>query len=285
MNRRIFFPPLLVGALAVFLASTPAPAQPPGPRTSSKTWDGGTGVARATAVIGSVSRRHGEKGDLVALDSGAPLVGGDAVSTGPNSRVELRLDPSNYLRLDSGSEVHLRQLGEHAFQIDVIHGQVSYTMMKYGEADLDLRMPNANLVPKKSGVYRVEVRGAADSVVTVRKGEAEVLTPNRSFDVKSGRTMVVRDYEHGARKEIASAPRKDAFDEWSQRRDQILERNRSVYGPGGWYPSRVHVGLGWGWGPYWDPWWGPWWGPYGGFYPSVGVIYSRPIIAHRGGRR
>ncbi len=247
------------------------------------------GVARVTAIHGDVSKRHGEGNAMVRADGGTPLVSGDWVSTGTASRAELRLDNSNFIRLGPESEVRLLQLGERSFQVDVIRGSASYTMLKHGEADIDLRTPNGNIVPQKDGIYRVEVLEPTRSRLIVRKGEAEVLTPGGSMMVKKGKSVSLDDADRTVRKNAASAPDKDGFDEWNERRNKIVEQARGpVYGGGGWYPSRVHLGLGWGWGPYWGPWGYSGLG-YGGWgYSGWGYGYARPriVIGHsRGGRR
>jgi len=212
-------------------------------------------------------------------------VAGDTLVTGASSRAEVRLDNSNFVRLGPNSEIKLRQLGERAYQIDVVRGAISYTMMKYGEADVDLRTPNANVVPRKDGVYRVQVTGPKDSQVMVRKGEAEAMTPDGSVVVKKGKALAMRESDP-AKGKVTSAAKQDAFDDWNERRDDILQSARGpIYGGGPWYPSAVHVGVGWGggWG-YWGPYWGGLWGPYwGGYYPRAGVVY--PYARYRGYRR
>lgn len=242
----------------------------------------GVGIARLSALSGDVTWKHAGSGDVMSAEAGVPLVSGDSIRTNGNSKAEIRLDRSNFLRLNSDSEVQLLQLGDRAFQLAVVRGDVSYTMMKHGDADVDLRTPGGHVVPKKNGVYRIAVYNPNSASVTVRKGEAEVLTPTGSVQVKSGKTMQMASNAATARK-LAAAPHKDSFDEWAARRDNILERDR---GPGydGWYSSPVIVGAGWGWGwPYWGwgSYWGPYWGPYYG-RPAVRVGVVAPIHGHGG---
>jgi hypothetical protein len=274
---------LLAGA--VLLLAAPAAWT----QTSHRTGTGGerdqqtgVGVARVTAVQGDASRQHGGRGDTVSAEAGMPLVSGDVLRTGAGGRAELRLDRSNYLRLAPASEVRVRQLGEQSYQIDIVHGTVAYTMMKYGEADVDLRTPESNVVPRKAGVYRITVPDDKSWLVMARHGETEVLTPDHNVIVKRGKMLESRAYEHGAKAGLTSAPRPDGFDEWVARRDQILEQQRGpVYARGPWGPSAVHVGVGWGW-PYWDPFW------YGGYY-GYGYGYGTRVIVssgfHGGGHR
>lgn len=240
----------------------------------------GTGVARLSAVSGDVIWKHSGLGDVMSGEAGVPLVGGDSIRTNANSKAEIRLDRSNFLRLNSESEVQLLQIGERAFQVSVVRGDVSYTMMKHGDADVDLTTPGGHVVPKKDGIYRVMVFDASNTSVTVRKGEAEVLTPTGNVKVKSGKMMRVSSNAATARN-LNSASEKDTFDDWAKNRDKMMDRER---GPGysGWYASPVVVGAGWGWGwgwPYWG--WGPYWGGYWGG-PAVRVGVAVPIGGHGG---
>lgn len=257
------FNALLVSAAIAALAGPVATAAPRRSRQDA------SGVARISTAIGDVSKRHGHSGDLVSADSGMPLVGGDTVRTGVGGRAELRLDASNFLRLAPNSEIRLRQLGERAFEIDIVRGVVSYTMLKHGEADVDLRTQGGNVVPRKDGVYRIELTGPKESTILVRKGEAEVLTPQHNVIVNKGKSVTIHEDDPNARAILSSAKSRDSFDDWNERRNRMLDDARGpIYGRG-WYPSVIHAGWGWGGWPYMGP-----YGFYGGYSPWV--TYYRP---------
>lgn len=262
MTTKHTFHALLISASLAALIGPVATAAPQRSRQD------GSGVARISTAMGDVSKRHGQSGDLVSAESGMPLVGGDTIRTGVGGRAELRLDASNFLRLAPNSEVRLRQLGERAFEIDIIRGVVAYTMLKHGEADVDLRTQGGNIVPRKDGLYRIELTGPKESTLLVRKGEAEVLTPNHNTIVHKGKSVNIREDDPNARPMVVSAKSKDSFDDWNERRNRMLDDARGpIYG-GGWYPSVIHAGWGWGY-PYMGP-----WGFYGGYSPWV--TYYRP---------
>jgi hypothetical protein len=260
---------LRVFSAAVLVAGVAAAAEPPRREI---------GVARISSSAGDASKKHGARGDISAAEAGLPLVAGDTVMTGPAGRMEVRLDESNYLRLGRDSEARLKQLGEKTFQVEVVRGTVSYSMLKHGEADVDLETPNSNVVPRKDGIYRVTVLNARESLVIVRKGEAEVLTPKGTLIAKKNKEVTVSE---GTARLADRAPAKDTFDEWAERRNEMLDRDRGpVYARGPWYPG-PHIGVGWGW-PYYDPFWYPY---YGGFGPRV--VVRAPVMVGRvgGGRR
>src|SRR6266404_3808715 len=73
----------------------PAQAEPAQTESAPK----GTGVARVSLIHGDVSTQRGDSGDWASAVLNAPIVSGDRVSTGDNSRAELQLDYANILRI------------------------------------------------------------------------------------------------------------------------------------------------------------------------------------------
>ncbi len=250
------------------------------PRTSGRdsrdsNENGGVGVARITYATGDASARRGERGDIMSAEAGLAVLAGDTVTTHAGARVEVRFDHSNFVRLSANSEIKLRQIGARVYQLDVIHGSAEYTMMKYGEAEVNLHSPAGDLNPRKPGVYRLDVTSPNSSLLTARKGEAEVMTPDGAMTLKSGRSVNVR--APGQKLKADFPPKKDAFDEWAANRDKALEvRPGPAYAGGPWYPGPYpYYGWGWGW-PFWGGYWGSYWGGY--YYPRVGY----PVVVHGG---
>ena len=268
-QQTIFSIFLLPGFWAVLVF--PSEAAPPrtGDGERGRAMEGGVGVARISLIAGDVSARRGPQGDLVSAEYGLPLVGGDYVFTGADSKAEIRFDARNYLRMDARSEVRMHQLGQSAYRLEVTRGSVSYSMLKHGLADVDLRAQGGSLAPSKEGIYRVDVRGAGTAFI-VRKGEAAVLTPARNYKLKSNKSLVLSGPAPSAGVKVTGAPQKDPFDEWNKRRDKIIAQNSGMAREPVWYPTAVSVGWGWG-----SPYLGGWWGMYPRYgYPwRVGVGY------------
>src|ERR1700693_2097954 len=68
------------------------------------------GVARISLIQGDVSAQRGDTGDWAAAALNQPLVGGDRISTGGNSKAELQLDHANILRLGNNSQAKIATL-------------------------------------------------------------------------------------------------------------------------------------------------------------------------------
>src|ERR1700675_2779095 len=160
MKRNFLVPVLSLGFLSV-LSSAQADISP--------------GVARISLIQGDVSTQRGDTGDWAAAALNQPLVGGDRISTGDNSKAELQLDHANILRLGNNSQAKIATVEKAhnqrpQIQVQIGQGIAYYTVFKDSEAEVEIDTPNAAIRPtSKDGVYRVEVIGFETQVI-VRAG-------------------------------------------------------------------------------------------------------------------
>ncbi len=275
----------LLLALAI-LAAAPARAQ--------QGEDSDTGVARISLLRGDVFMTRGDSGDRVEAKINMPLVRGDKIFTDEKSQTEIQLDHSNIIRLAPKSEIRIADLTRKQIQIQVAQGLVNYTVFKTNEAEVEIDTPNMAVRPVKEGFYRIQVTSPTETSLIVRKGDADVTTPEGTARVEEGRIIMVRGAEN-PEYQIAKAPARDDWDKWNKDRDKVVQEARSykyanryytgahdldrhgrwVYVPdygdwcwtpyvnAGWIP--YHYGY-WGWAPYWGWTWisyEPWgWAPY-----------------------
>ena len=295
---------VLVAALAVALGMIPATAQTPGPwrTTTGDTQSAGgpangqpadrdypearagrqagtqdVGVARMSVADGDVQVLRGDTGDRMQARGGMPLTANDTIVTGRSSRAEVQLGPGNLIRLSEEARVKIVDVGNRYFRVEVLSGGVNVSQLKGGEADVDVMTPNTTVRPLKPGVYRIAVREGGQTDLTVRKGEAEIVSSRGGEKVKSGQRATVRGDRQSAEYRVSSAEPKDSFDRWIERRDDVLEpryRNNGMLLGGGYgYPYGGYGGFGY-----------PFWGP--GFYRGGYGFGSTVIIGGgRGGFR
>lgn len=248
-----------------------------------------TGGARISVADGEVEVQR-ESGDRIQGRSGMPMMSQDAISTGRSSRAEVQLGPGNLVRLNEETRLRVVDVGNRYYRIEVLSGTVNVSQLRGGEADVDVMAPNTTVRPLKRGVYRITVREGIQTDLTVRKGEAEIVSSRGGEKVKSGNRASVRGDRQSAELRVNDAEPKDAFDRWNERRDDVLEPN---YGGGG----LLYAG---GFGPgFYDPFWGPGlglgfggFGPYGGFgYGGFGGLgyrgigFGPTVVIGRGGWR
>jgi hypothetical protein len=255
--------------------------------------DPGRGVARASLINGDVSVRRGDSGDWVAAAVNAPLVVGDQLLTGSESRAELQFDWANVLRLSSDAEIHLADLESNRYMVQLARGTVTFSVLRDNDAQVEIDTPSVSERPPRMGDYRIYVDDNGETEITVRSGEADVFTPQGSQHLESGNTLFARGPASDPEYQVRAAVASDDWDRWNEERNQYFDRtasyryaDTSVYGaedldgygswvyapPYGyvWAPS-VDVGwapysygrwswidyYGWSWVSY-DPWgWAP----------------------------
>lgn len=263
--------------------------------SSSAQADPSSGVARVSLIHGDVSTQRGDSGEWAAAVLNQPVVSGDKISTGDRSRAEVQLDYANILRLGDNSQATIATLDRTHVQIQLGQGLATYNVLKGSEADVEIDTPNVAIHPVlKEGVYRIEVNSNGETELIVRKGEAEISTPQGSTRVEEGEAATVRGTGEDTQYKVASAPSKDSWDSWNSDRNGII-RNAQAWS----HTNRYYVGSEdldayghwiyvpdygqvWApvaavdWAPYragrwvWEPYWGwtwvsyePWgWAPY-----------------------
>ncbi|MGB7601527.1 MAG: DUF6600 domain-containing protein [Candidatus Sulfotelmatobacter sp.] len=253
------------------------------------------GVGRVSMIHGDVSTQRGDSGTWSAAVLNQPVVNGDKISTGPGGRAEVQLDFANILRLGSNSQASIANFTHKYIQVRVAQGLVNYSVFGESETEPEIDTPNVALHPAhQDGVYRIEVRPDGDSVIIVRKGEAQISTPQGIANVKQGDLVTVRGSGADARYKISTAPERDDWDRWNSDRDRMIHnadawRHTNKYYVGsedldanGQWENAPDYGQVWvpnepeDWAPYrdgnwvWEPYYGwtwvgyePWgWAPY-----------------------
>ncbi len=210
---------------------------------------GELGTAVISAANGDVRAHDGRTGDWVSAHASMVLENGDRLATGQGSRAELEFGIANFARLNSETEVLIGDLGNRSYHITVTEGDLTYSMWKHAEADVLIEAGDVLIRPLKPGVYRVRTNERL-TVVTVRKGAAEIESSAGIQRVEKGKRITISKRDDNRRIGVAKVPGKDEFDKWSERRDEILRRDgprRNGYGGGRLYAyggHPYHLGLG-----------------------------------------
>jgi hypothetical protein len=292
-----------------------APQAPPARQGESQQATEQPGVARLSFIHGDVSSQRGDNGEWVATTLNTPIVAGDRVSTGQNSRAELQLDWANILRMSENATANVATLERNNIQVQVSRGLVTYSVLRGGQANSEIDTPNAAVRPLGEGEYRIQVNSNDETQVIVRNGSADISTPQGSTHVERGQLIIVAGTDNPQYR-TESAPGKDDWDSWN------YERNKLVASAESWrYTDRYYVGshdldangtwtevpdygsvwvprVDAGWAPYregrwvWEPYYGwtwvsyePWgWAPYhyGRWFVYGGgwAWWPGPVIAY-----
>ena len=203
-------------------SSQPVEAQPGGPsgEAPAKT---DLGVARISLIHGDVSTQRGDSGDWSAATLNQPVMGGDKISTADGARTELQLDFANTLRLGPNTKAALATFTQKDIQIQLSQGLLNYTVSKDSEVEPEIDTPNVSVHPAHhDGEFRIEIQPNGDTTVIVRKGEAQIATPQGSTVVQSGQMATIRGTTDSAQYKISDAPDPDDWDRWNADRDHII---------------------------------------------------------------
>jgi hypothetical protein len=230
--------------------------------------DAARGVGRISTMNGQVSVQRGDSGDWVAGIVNAPLIAGDHVATGPNSRAEVQFDSSQMFRMGANAEVHLTEMETGRFQMEFGKGIITYRVLRPTEATAEVDTPSVAVRPSRVGSYRISVNDAGETEVTVRAGSVDVFSPHGSQTVNTGQTMIARGDPSDPEYQVSSAVAPDEWDRWNDTRDRSLTQSASPQnvGPGvtgaedlDGYGSWTNVD---GYGPCWRPTVAVDWAPY-----------------------
>ena len=233
---------VLVTALAVVPVWAQAPGYPQGgpsqggfpqatPQPGYSQQDEGDSpdhaVARISVINGEVSVAH-DNGDMVAASPNAPMVAGDRILTGENSRAEVQFDGTNLMRVAPGTEVRMGDLQFHHYLVQVAQGLVIVRVLQDASpenaAQVEISTPSVSLRPRHQGIYRVLVRPDGTSELTVRAGDADIFAPTGSEPLNAGQSIVSRGSANDPEFQNVNAPPYDDFDRWSADRDRVFER-------------------------------------------------------------
>jgi hypothetical protein len=252
------------------------------------------GVARISLLNGDVDVQRADSGDPLAAAINAPVLVGDYVTTGDDSRSEVQFDSSTVVRLASDTQVRFTRMDPDGDSLQVAAGTVEVAVLHPGDAHAEIDTPSVALRPRDAGDYRVTVTDEGSTQITVRRGRADAMLPAGPQSLTTAGTMVLQGSPSNPQVQFVAALGYDAFDRWNADRDQQIEAATSgryagegIVGasdldPYGRWVDQSGYGNVWvptvaqGWAPYrdgrwvWEPYYGwtwvsqePWgWAPY-----------------------
>ncbi|HXO16984.1 MAG TPA: DUF6600 domain-containing protein [Candidatus Dormibacteraeota bacterium] len=193
----------------------PAPAAEQAPDKS------GPGVARVSILQGSAVVQRGDSNKQVAATVNAPLLPGDYISTGATSRAEVQLDGFSAVRLGGNVQARIITNDPNNRQLQLADGTVELGVVHEGDA-VSIETPSVTVRARQVGDYRVSIGKDGSTWVTTRRGSAEVVTPQRSYTLESGRTLVARGSASDPAITYTSEIGYDSFDDFNAKRDETM---------------------------------------------------------------
>src|SRR5262245_46089830 len=198
----------IAAALFCCVAFAPAAAADPPDR-----------VGRVSQVIGPVSFRPATLDDWGDVVPNYPLTSGDNLWADRAARAEVELGGAT-VRLGADTSFGVLDLDDRIAQFRLTQGSAALTVDDVADQMYEVDTPNAAVVFRQPGFYRVDVNDAGDlTTVTVRQGAADVTSSD-------GQPILLHDNEsvtlgglENPRVELAGVSRPDEWEDWCRGRD------------------------------------------------------------------
>ncbi|HEY6487258.1 MAG TPA: DUF6600 domain-containing protein [Candidatus Cybelea sp.] len=181
----------------------------------------GPGVARISVLNGSAVVQRGDSNEQVKAVINAPLLPGDYLSTGQTARAELQFDGYTAVRLGGNVQARITNDDPNNRQLQLADGTIEVGLVHDSRA-FQVDTPSISVRSQQKGDYRVSITQDGSTWVTVRRGQAEVVTPQQKYDLQSGRTLVARGAASDPSISYTTAVGFDTFDDFSAKRDQTM---------------------------------------------------------------
>jgi hypothetical protein len=192
------------------------------PASAEQAPDGnGPGVARVSVIQGSAVIQRGDSNTQTTAVTNAPLLPGDYVSTGGTSRAELQFDGETAVRLGGNVQARITDNDPNNRALQLADGTVEIGIV-HGDQPFQVDTPSVSVRAQDEGDYRITVNRDGSSWVTARRGSAEVITPQRTYDLGPGRTLVARGSAQDPSISYRSEVGFDSFDDFNAKRDDTM---------------------------------------------------------------
>jgi hypothetical protein len=166
-----------------------------------------TAVARLKIVKGTAWVRPADSGDWEEFPNNSPVAERARVSVPQGSEAELQFRGNQFLLLQEGAEVDVRQLGEKKASFRLRSGQVAFSLSKDDFAPVAVKVPGSRDVSLETpGLYWLTAAGATTKL-GVRHGEGIVSGEGiQPVTVKEGQEAAIGKEIRVGRAETASQP-------------------------------------------------------------------------------
>jgi len=223
---------LLAIAAVLLTVAAPVAARADGAAAAASA---GVGVARISVVQGAVAVQRGDSATPVAAAINAPVLGADYVTTGDGARAEVQFDGSTSVRLGADVQMRFTHLDAADRELQLAAGTIDVRLLRGTDGRTQIDTPSISVRPRATGSYRVSVDSAGRTLVTVRSGSADVVTPQGAQALVTGTTLLAQGASANPSISSSDAIAYDDFDRFNRERDDRQERalaNAAYTAPG-----------------------------------------------------
>jgi hypothetical protein len=184
-------------------------------------------VARVSLIAGDVSLRRAGSDKWEHAAPNLPLVEGDRLTTGANSRLEIQIDSRNFLRVGEYATLDIVTLRDEGVALSLPTGTATLRLARFDRDKeyFEIDAPGTTVAAEKTGLYRLDVEQNGKVRVAVRDGgRARLYSESSGFTLRDGRAAetVFADNARDADWEFSNVRPFDNFDTWVDERERYL---------------------------------------------------------------
>ena len=201
-------------------------------------------VLRVSLLKGEVSLRRAGNVEWERAKLNAPLVEGDKLATGRDSRLEIQIDSRNFVRVGADSVLTIVTLRDEGIALSLAEGTATLKLSRFDRDKeyFEIDAPKTTVAAEKTGQYRIDVGGDGGVRVIVREeGRARVYSQNSGFELRNNRSA--RLVYGGAGEgdwDLSSAGEFDEWDYWNDERERYLASRLKHEGRERYYDKEVY---------------------------------------------
>lgn len=201
-------------------------------------------VLRVSLTKGEVSLLRAGESEWERAQLNTPLVEGDTLSTGRDSRLEIQADSRNFIRVGPDSVLKVVTLRDEGIALSISEGTATFRLSRFDKDKeyFEVDAPRTTVAAENTGQYRIDVLQDGAVRVTVRDdGRARVYSNNSGFELRSGRTASLYVDNAGESDwELSRAADFDEWDLWNREREQYLAARLKYEGRERYYDQEIY---------------------------------------------
>lgn len=183
-------------------------------------------VVRISLTTGEVNLKRKGNTDWENARLNYPLVEGDTIATGKDSRMEIQVDARNFVRLAPETALRIVTLRDEGVALSVLQGTIVVRLVKFDRTHeyFEVDAPRTTMAAEKAGLYRIDVPNDGRVRLTVRDGgTARIYSDTSGFSLRENRTAeLVVSGDTAGDWNLAGALPPDAIDDWINDRERYL---------------------------------------------------------------
>lgn len=184
-------------------------------------------VARVSLIAGDVSLRRTGSDKWERAELNKPLVEGDRLATGADSRVEIQIDSRNFVRVGEYATLDIVTLRDAGVALSLPEGTATLRLARFDHDHeyFEIDAPGTTVAAEHTGLYRLDVDKDGKVRVAVREGgRARLYSESSGFTLRDGRIAEMVTYGNSTEPdwEFSDVRPFDAWDTWVDNRERDL---------------------------------------------------------------